>query len=315
MFAMFHDSAPPREAGRAQDAGTPAPLRPNEEVAALRCELAEVRAQLRQVDKLATVGHLSASAAHEIGNPLGCVFSNFIVMQGYVEALLEIVQQRGHNPYGPCGAEHDTRLAMLRREATLAGLRHDLPALMEETCGGLGRVRAILRNMQDFARSDGGAGWRWVDLHHGIDATLAVAATLVRQRADVVREFGALPPVYCSPEQMNQVVMNLVINATHAMGARRGTLTVRTGVQGERAWLSVSDTGAGIAAEHLPRIFEPFFTTKPAGVGTGLGLALARDIVQEHRGRIEVETSPGQGSTFRVLLPLRVAGVPAGPAY
>lgn len=276
------------------------------DMAALRSQLAGALAQLRRADKMATAGRLSVGVAHEIGNPLGCVFSNFAILQGYVNELLGIVQHPERQQWGGAPADPARRLAAMRGETEMAVLRQDLPALMEETCAGIARVRGMLRNLQDFVRADSGLDWQWADLHQGIESTLALAAAVIRQRADLVRVFGKLPSVYCLPDQLNQVVMNLLLNAVHAIGPQRGVITVGTGVRDDAVWLSVGDTGSGIAPEHLPHIFEPFFTTKPAGAGTGLGLSLAADIVRAHGGQIEVDSHPGQGSTFRVLLPLAV---------
>jgi signal transduction histidine kinase len=132
----------------------------------------------------------------------------------------------------------------------------------------------------------------------------------------VRKEYGALPPVECVASQVNQVIMNLLVNAGHAIGPQRGLITIRTGSADGQAWIEISDSGCGIPEAVLPRIFDPFFTTKAIGKGTGLGLSISYGIVHQHGGRIEVRTAPGQGSTFRVSLPLRraPAGTPAGAA-
>jgi signal transduction histidine kinase len=245
----------------------------------LRQELADTRAQLRQAGKLAALGEAAAGIVHEINNPLGYLNANFGVLQEYLDELqIAPVQQ------------------LLRRE---------LQQLLDESQDGLQRVLRIVRDLKDFSRTDEGQDWQWADLHQGMDATLNILAGEIKYRADVVREYGQLPPMQCLPSQLNQVLMNLVINAAQAISGPRGTITLRTGTDGGEAWFSVSDTGNGIAADALPRIFEPFFTTKPAGVGTGLGLPLSRDIVRRHGGRIEVQTEAGRGTTFRVALPLR----------
>jgi signal transduction histidine kinase len=142
------------------------------------------------------------------------------------------------------------------------------------------------------------------DLHAGIDSTLNVAANEIKYKAEVVREFGELPLVECVAAQLNQVFLNLLVNAAQAI-RERGVITIRTGCDGERVWLAFSDSGCGIAPEVVPRIFEPFFTTKPVGSGTGLGLSLSYGIVQRHGGRLEVDSRPGEGATFTIWLPLR----------
>jgi two-component system NtrC family sensor kinase len=130
-------------------------------------------------------------------------------------------------------------------------------------------------------------------------------ASEIKYRADIVKDYGEIPEIECLPSQINQVVMNLVVNAAHAMGETRGRITIRTGASDQEVWLEVADTGSGIAPETLKRIFEPFFTTKPVGKGTGLGLSLSYGIVHRHGGRIEVDSVVGQGSCFRVSLPVR----------
>ncbi len=132
-----------------------------------------------------------------------------------------------------------------------------------------------------------------------------IVSNEVKYKADVVKEYGDIPDIECLPSQINQIVMNLVVNAAHAIGEQRGRITLRTGVADEEVWLEVADNGAGIARENLSRIFDPFFTTKPIGKGTGLGLSLAYGIVQKHAGRIEVDSEPGRGTTFRITLPIR----------
>jgi signal transduction histidine kinase len=162
-----------------------------------------------------------------------------------------------------------------------------------------------VQDLKDFSRVDSTQEWEWANLHHGIESTLNVVASEVKYKADVVKEYGDIPDVECLASQINQVVMNLVVNAAHAMGDARGRITIRTGSAGEDVWLEVADNGAGIPPDTLKRIFEPFFTTKPVGKGTGLGLSLSYGIVQKHQGRIEVESTIGQGTTFRVTLPIR----------
>ena len=125
----------------------------------------------------------------------------------------------------------------------------------------------------------------------------------------MVKEYGELPQVECLASQLNQVFMNLLVNAAHAI-EQRGTITVRTGMEGEWVWVEIADTGKGIEAEQLKRIFDPFFTTKPVGTGTGLGLSLSYGIVSKHSGRIEVNSEPGQGTVFRVWLPEKQAQDP-----
>jgi two-component system, NtrC family, sensor kinase len=141
-------------------------------------------------------------------------------------------------------------------------------------------------------------------LHRGLDSTLNIVSGEIKYKAEVVKEYGDLPPVECVASQLNQVFMNLLVNAAHAI-SNKGVITIRTGCAGQWVWIEISDTGAGMDAETIQRIFDPFFTTKPIGVGTGLGLSVSYGIVKSHGGRIEVHSELGKGSQFSVHLPIQ----------
>ena len=198
------------------------------------------------------------------------------------------------------------RMRAIKQEVDIGFLREDIRDLLDESGEGVSRVKKIVQDLKDFSRQDV-AEWQLADLHKGLESTLNIVHNELKYKAEVVREFGELPDVECVPSQLNQVFMNLLVNAAHAID-QRGTITLRTGQEGEQVWVEVEDTGKGIAPEHLKRIFEPFFTTKPVGKGTGLGLSLSYGIVQKHGGRIEVDSVAGKGTRFRVWLPVRQAG-------
>lgn len=266
-------------------------------------QLMSTQQQLVQSDKLASIGQLAAGVAHEINNPIGYIFSNFSTLQGYLDklfAMLDAYQAAEATQAEPAVA---TRLASLRTQLELDYLRQDIPALMQESMEGIVRVRHIVQDLKDFSRIDSAQEWVWADLRHGLDSTLNIVANEIKYKAEVVRQYGDIPAIECLPLQLNQVVLNLLVNAAHAIGPAPGRIELRTGCDGEQVWFSVTDNGCGIAPEHLGRIFDPFFTTKEVGKGSGLGLSLSYGIVQKHQGRIEVESTPGQGSTFRVTLP------------
>ena len=284
----------------------------NDELNLLNSKLMAAQEHLVQSEKLASIGQLAAGVAHEINNPIGYIFSNFGSLENYLASMFEMLAA-----YEGAEGEHPTPEAMklvktTKQRVELDFLKEDIPILMRESKEGIIRVRKIVQDLKDFSHVDTNPDWQSVDLTQGIDSTLNVVNNEIKYKADVVKEYADLPPVQCLPSQINQVVMNLVVNAAHAMsGPERGKITLRTGVAGDKVWLEVADTGSGIPKDVLPRIFDPFYTTKPVGKGTGLGLSLSYGIVQKHHGTIDVKTELGQGTTFRVTLPILQPTEPA----
>ena len=284
--------------------------------AALHAEIAErkqLEAQLVQTEKMSALGQLVAGIAHEINNPVGFVLSNLGTLQKYSAGLFRLIAayRDAEIRLPPADA---SALAAQCQSADLDYLMEDVPALLRESVEGMGRIRRIVQDLKDFSRAESTQEWTDADLHQGIDSTVNIAAAEIKYVADVVKDYGPVPPIECLPAQINQVVMNLVVNAAHAMGPERGTLTIRTGADGAEAWFEVADTGKGMAPDVLGRIFDPFFTTKPVGQGTGLGLSIAYGIVKRHHGRIDVQSRPAQGTTFRVTLPVRQPASAPEPA-
>jgi len=279
--------------------------RANQALRALNDSLRNAQAQLLQSERLASIGQLAAGVAHEINNPIGYVFSNFGTLEGYLARLVEMLEAYEQAEVALADSAIAGRLATLRGRIELDYLKQDIPLLMAESKEGLSRVRKIVQDLKDFSRVDTQQEWVWASLHQGIDSTLNIVANEIKYRADVRREYGDLPDIECLPSELNQVFLNLLINAAHAVGRKRGLIVVRSGAAGNEVWVEVEDDGSGIAPEHLPRLFDPFFTTKPVGRGTGLGLSLAYGIVQKHHGRIDVRSEPGCGACFRVTLPVR----------
>jgi signal transduction histidine kinase len=187
-------------------------------------------------------------------------------------------------------------------------LRDDLKALLQESSDGLERVRQIVQNLKDFSHVDSGE-WMSVDLNACIKSTLNVVSNEIKYKATVQRELAELPEVLCNAPQVNQVILNLLVNAAHAIETQ-GTITIRSGHDQTLAWFEVEDTGCGMSEQVQKRIFEPFFTTKPVGKGTGLGLSVSYGIISKHGGHIEVASTPGVGTRFRVWLPIK--GSPPG---
>jgi len=274
---------------------------------ALIKRLQQAQDQLLQSEKMASIGQLAAGVAHEINNPVGFVNSNIGTLQKYVQQLLTVLEvYEQAEPLLDGDALKVIQSA--RQQADIEFLKEDVLALVQESHQGLTRVKQIVQDLKDFSHVDEGE-WQHTDLHQGLDSTLNIVNNEIKYKAKLVKEYGDLPPVECQAPQLNQVFMNLLVNAAHAM-EQRGVITIRTGAEQGWVWVEISDTGKGIAPEHLKRIFDPFFTTKPVGSGTGLGLSLSYGIVEKHGGRIEVDSEPGKGTTFRVWLPMHQAETP-----
>ncbi|BAN36096.1 hypothetical protein SCD_n02288 [Sulfuricella denitrificans skB26] len=274
-----------------------------EEQRVLITRLEEAQNQLLQSEKMASIGQLAAGVAHEINNPIGYVNSNLGSLDTYIQSIFNVVAayELAENAITDSTALSSVQAA--KQAADLEFLREDISALMAESRDGITRVKKIVQDLKDFSHVDE-AEWQWTDLHSGIDTTLNIVWNELKYKTEVIKEYGNLPEVNCFPSQLNQVFMNLLVNAGHAIETR-GTITIRTGAEGERVWVEIADSGKGIAPEHLTRIFEPFFTTKPVGTGTGLGLSLSYGIIQKHNGHIEVESVIGNGTMFRVWLPVQ----------
>lgn len=257
-----------------------------------------VQLQLLQSDKLAAIGQLSAGIAHEINNPVGFVNSNLECLQEDVLnlwAMLDACQAL-------IPAEAQQRIAELKQQYDIDFLRKDVPKLIAESLDGLSQVNNIIRSLKDFSHI-GTDEWKMADIHQGIESTLNIVWNALKYHCTVHKDYGDLPAVYCQPFLLNQVFMNLLLNAAQAIEGK-GDISICTKQVGRWVSVAISDTGQGIQPEHLKRLFEPFFTTKAVGKGTGLGLSISQNIVEAHRGQIEVSSELGKGSTFRVILPI-----------
>ena len=277
-----------------------------EELNALNARLAEAQTQLLQAEKLAAVGQLAAGIAHEINNPVGFVNSNLGTLKKFMSDLMQLIDAY-RLVADVCPPEHPAllRVNQLGDEIDINFIREDALSLLGESSEGMQRIKHIVADLRDFSRV-GETKWQPADVHKCLDSTLNVISSEITTRTSIVKEYGVLPEIMCMPFQLNQVFMNLLLNAAHAI-KEHGTITLRTGREAETVWIDVEDSGMGIPAENLKRIFEPFFTTKAVGAGTGLGLSVSYGIVQQHQGRIEVRSEPGKGAVFRVVLPINLS--------
>ncbi|MDR6445178.1 two-component system NtrC family sensor kinase [Paraburkholderia terricola] len=264
-------------------------------------QLADAHVKLLQSEKLASIGQLAAGVAHEINNPIGFVDSNLGTLKKWVRSLLDVMALQDSLLTG-LDPESRARLDKARKDADLEYLIEDISVLIDESIEGTSRVRRIVQDLRDFSRA-GSEDWCVVDLHAGLEATLNVVRNEMKYKAEVVKDYGDLPSIECMPSQINQVLMNLLVNATQAI-SERGTIMIRTRRDGDGVSIAIADTGIGMSAEVQAKIFDPFYTTKPVGQGTGLGLSVSYGIVEKHGGRIAVESKPGEGACFTVWLPL-----------
>jgi len=277
----------------------------HDELQAAYRKLQDAQSQLLQSEKMASIGQLAAGVAHEINNPIGYVSSNLGSLQKYLENILAVVD--AYEKIEPLLAQYPQALADItaaKGRADLAFLKEDVPALMSESREGITRVRQIVQNLKDFSHAGSDEEWQQADLRHGLESTLNIVWNELKYKCEVKKDYAEIPNIECLPSQLNQVFMNLLVNAAYAIEGK-GIITIRTGTQGDHVWVEVADTGKGIAPENLDRIFDPFFTTKPVGKGTGLGLSVSYSILQTHHGRINVASEVGKGTTFHILLPVK----------
>ncbi|MDE1884483.1 MAG: GAF domain-containing protein [Xanthomonadaceae bacterium] len=274
----------------------------NAELEVAYAKLKNAQEQAIQSEKLASIGQLAAGVAHEINNPIGYVSSNLSTLQDYMSKLLGAV-----NAYAAQANARDAIAAMeserIRRDAEIDFLSTDAPQLISESREGIDRVCKIVRDLKDFSRRDRNEAWVNADVHQGLESTLNIVSNQIKYKAQIVKTFGDLPMIECLPSELNQVFLNILMNAAQAV-QKNGLITVSTGLDGDKVWIAIGDDGEGIPPDVLPRIFDPFFTTKPVGTGTGLGLSISYGIVAKHHGNIEVTSVPRQGTLMRVELPV-----------
>ncbi len=272
--------------------------------------------ELRLAQKLEAVGQLAAGIAHEINTPIQFIGDSVGFLHSAFGDLMALValydELRRSVEHGAPAPELLQRVSEAEIEADIEYLTERVPAAFERTVDGVQRVATIVRAMREFGHPPT-ADLSPVDLNAVIENTLIVATSEYKYVADVACELGELPAVVCNRGDINQVVLNLIVNAAHAIGdvigdsGKRGTITISTAAQEETVRISIADTGGGIPEEIGARIYDPFFTTKAVGRGTGQGLAITRTIVERHDGTISFDTIPGEGTTFHIVLPTQVA--------
>ena len=269
-------------------------------------ELKQTQSQLIQTEKMSSLGQMVAGIAHEINNPVNFIGGNIDYANKYIQDLTDLVTL--YQEYYPNPPD-----AILERieDIELEFLREDLPKTLSSMKMGTDRIHEIVVSMRNFSRSDDG-NMKSADIHEGIDSTLVILNHRLKQGIQVIKQYGKLPAVECSPAQLNQVFMNVIGNAIDALEEVKKedkgyspTIWISTEVTAENTvTLKIRDNGPGIAAGCAQQIFDPFFTTKSIGKGTGLGLAISYQIVAKHHGKIEVNSQIGQGTEFVITLPV-----------
>jgi PAS domain S-box-containing protein len=256
-------------------------------------ELNEAQSQIYQQEKLASIGQLAAGVAHEINNPMGFITSNLGSLDKYINRLSEFIGVVDQAMQGCCADEQSAPVLEARKRLKIDRILDDAHQLIAESQDGTGRVRRIVQDLKSFSRVDQ-AETALIDLNESLETTINIAWNELKYVAVLKREFGDIPKIKCFPQQLNQVFLNLLVNAAHALSENHGTITVRTEQDGNSVLVKVSDTGCGMPPEVQRRIFEPFFTTKEVGKGTGLGLSISYDIIKKHGGTIKVTSGiPG----------------------
>ncbi len=264
-----------------------------------------VQAQIIQQEKMASIGQLAAGVAHEINNPMGFITSNLTSLGKYAERLDTYIAALQGSLYACPGHPGLEELDQLRQKLKVDYIISDVNELIHESLDGANRVRRIVQDLKSFSRVDQ-AEEALANLNECLETTINIAWNELKYIATLERQFGEIPEVVCNPQQLNQVFLNLLVNAAQAMD-KQGSITVKTWAEPGWVCVSIVDNGKGMAEDVRAKVFEPFFTTKPAGKGTGLGLSISADIIRKHHGEISVASEPDKGTTFTVRLPVEKA--------
>lgn len=278
-------------------------------------ELKEMQSQMVQSEKLASIGQLAAGVAHEMNTPVGFVASNFQTLEDYIKKIQSLLEMDAEL-IGRIKTGQKTELlkkvdaiSKSRDDMKMDFILEDIQGLFDDSREGLDRVTNIIQHLRDFSRIDQPGSLDEYNLNDGIEATFVVAKNEIKYDADIKTEFSELPPIFCNSGQVNQVFLNILVNASQAIKSQerddKGTITIRTYATDEEVVCEISDDGCGIAPDSLSKVFDPFFTTKPVGKGTGLGLSVSYDIiVNKHNGELLVDSTVGEGSKFTIKLPI-----------
>jgi two-component system NtrC family sensor kinase len=280
-------------------------------------EVKEMQIQLVQSEKLASIGQLAAGVAHEINNPLGFITCNFETLENYInkiKQLLEMyneiireIQASGENAF----SDKAKVIEETKHNVKIGYILENIAGIFNDSNQGLERIKKIVENLREFSRVDRQGSLDKYDINDGIERALIMAKNEIKYSADIRTELSDVPPILCDPAKINQVLLNILLNAAQSIKVQeredKGTITIRTFRQQDDVVCEISDDGCGISSDTLSRIFDPFFTTKPVGEGTGLGLSVSYDIiVTKHKGKLLVDSTVGKGTKFTIKLPINM---------
>jgi two-component system NtrC family sensor kinase len=274
-------------------------------------KLKTVQDQLLQSEKMAAIGQLAAGVAHEINNPVGFISSNLSTLDEYREDLIALFRTyiKLERLMGAILSEENKELnetlnatRELQEKMDIEFVLDDFGKIISESKEGTDRVKKIVAYLKDFSHV-GESEITYADINKGIESTLNIIWNELKYKTKVNKDFGELPAVACYPQQINQVVMNILVNAAQAID-KKGLINISTRALNGKVEIRITDTGKGIPENIISKIFEPFFTTKPVGKGTGLGLNMAYKIVKKHKGDIRVESTVGEGTAFIIDIPV-----------
>jgi signal transduction histidine kinase len=276
----------------------------NEELQNLYFNLKETQTQLIQSEKMASLGQLVAGIAHELNNPIGFVYANMVTLKDYIEVINKLLILIKERIDGKISEENFlNELIKLHKDLELDFIRDDIDDLISDSLKGSQRVKEVVLNLRNFSRLDE-ADTKNVNIHDGLDSTLLLLTNEIKNRITIHKNYGNLPLVQCKAGQINQVFMNLLVNAIQAI-PQKGNIWISTKVSNKNVEIRIKDDGVGIPKSIQNKIFDPFFTTKPVGSGTGLGLSISYKIINEHGGTINIEGDEKKGATFIVTIPLK----------
>ena len=263
-------------------------------------DLKSAQEQLVQTEKMASLGQLVAGIAHEIKNPLNFIYGNTGFLEDYTQKIQGLLEACEKLP--SISAEDRAAIERMKEEVHYAFIKQDLKILIDNFRDGSSRINAIVSDLRAFSRMDRDTVSE-VDLHASLEMSLNLLRNQYKDRIEIHKDYGQIPQIKGYPGKLNQVFMNLLSNAFYAV-KDRGSVWIKTRSVSDAVEIEITDSGAGIPQKDIKRIFEPFFTTKPVGQGTGLGLSISYGIIEQHRGKIQVASSPEKGTVFTIQLPI-----------